>query len=214
MADSAARPTREQNRSMAICVNLCPSADSLKERSQKRQRRLKPIAPTTQFAIRGNSRSFADNFHIYEVVWAEDYIGWYLDGQIMHYVTPSSYSQQYNWPFNDLERYIMINFAIDSEGPNANTVFPSNIQVDYVRVYQTNDVIGCMDINASNYNPNATTPFILDQTTNLETAIQYTCYVVGCQDENALNYDPDANATGPCEYPIYQLDWRNSSWRR
>ena len=74
----------------------------------------------------------------------------------MHYVTPSSYSQQYNWPFNDLERYIMINFAIDSEGPNSNTVFPSNIQVDYVRVYQTNDVIGCMDINASNYNPNAT----------------------------------------------------------
>ena len=90
-----------------------------------------------------NQGSFADNFHIYEVIWAEDYIGWYLDGQIMHYVTPSSYSQQYNWPFNDLERCIMINFAIDSDGPNANTVFPSNIQVDYIRLYQTNDIIGC-----------------------------------------------------------------------
>ena len=48
----------------------------------------------------------------------------------------------------------MINFAIDSNGPNGNTVFPNNIQVDYVRVYQTNDIIGCMDQNASNFNPN------------------------------------------------------------
>ena len=100
--------------------------------------------------------SFADDFHVYGVIWAEDYIGWYLDGQLMHSVTPSSYPQQYNWPFNDLERYVMINFAIDSNGPNGNTIFPNNIQVDYVRVYQTNDIIGCMDQSASNYNSAAT----------------------------------------------------------
>ena len=92
--------------------------------------------------------------YVYGVIWAEDYIGWYLDGQLMHSVTPSS-PQQYNWPFNNLERYVMINFAIDSNGPNGNTVFPNNIQVDYVRVYQTNDIIGCMDQNVK-FNPNAT----------------------------------------------------------
>ena len=75
---------------------------------------------------------FADDFHVYGVIWAEDYIGWYLDGQLMHSVTPSSFPQQYNWPFNNLDRYVMINFAIDSNGPNGNTVFPNNIQVDYV----------------------------------------------------------------------------------
>ena len=32
----------------------------------------------------------------------------------------------------------MINLAITQAGPNANTVFPNNIQIDYVRVYQEN----------------------------------------------------------------------------
>ena len=42
---------------------------------------------------------------------------------------------------------------------------------------------------------------------NLNTAQPVPCYFIGCQDENALNYDPNANASGPCEYPLYQLDW-------
>jgi hypothetical protein len=32
----------------------------------------------------------------------------------------------------------MINLAITQAGPNANTVFPNQIEIDYVRVYQEN----------------------------------------------------------------------------
>ena len=64
------------------------------------------------------------------------------------------------------------------------------------------EIAGCQDENAVNFNPDAT-----DSYYNLNTSQPVPCYFVGCQDENALNYDPNANANGPCDYPIYQLDW-------
>ena len=100
--------------------------------------------------------SFADDFHVYSVIWYEDYIGWYLDDELQYFITPSSYGDNLYWPFNEGDWYIMINFAIDNGGPNSNTAFPSNIEVDYVRVYQTQDIQGCMDNNATNYNDQAT----------------------------------------------------------
>jgi hypothetical protein len=47
--------------------------------------------------------------------------------------------------------------AITSSGPNSNTVFPSQIEIDWVRIYEnTGGVSGCTDSLAQNYNPNAT----------------------------------------------------------
>ena len=100
--------------------------------------------------------SFADDFHTYSVVWYEDYIGWYLDDELQYSITPSSYPDTYNWPFNNNDWYIILNLAIDAGGPNSNTVFPSNLMVDYVRVFQSDDVQGCTNPDASNYNPDAT----------------------------------------------------------
>jgi len=51
----------------------------------------------------------------------------------------------------------MFNLAITSSGPNSNTVFPSQIEIDWVRIYEnTVGVSGCTDSLAQNYNPNAT----------------------------------------------------------
>ena len=51
-----------------------------------------------------------------------------------------------------------------------------------------NTVMGCTDINAVNYNPNATVD-------------DGSCIVLGCTDENAINYNPDAtDDNGSCEY--------------
>ena len=102
-----------------------------------------------------NQGSYADQFHIYEVRWYENFIEWYIDDQLVYQVTPSSYSG-FNWPFNDNEWYLIINFAITSSGPNSNTILPSFIEVDWVRVYQENELSGCTDLNASNYNDLAT----------------------------------------------------------
>ena len=88
-----------------------------------------------------SSGSYADNFHTYAIIWKEDTISWYVDDIELFSVTPDSYvsiPSQNTWPFNANSWYLMINLAISQSGPNANTIFPNQIEVDYVRVYQSN----------------------------------------------------------------------------
>jgi beta-glucanase (GH16 family) len=92
-----------------------------------------------------NLGSYADDYHLYSVIWSENNIAWYVDDQLFHAVTPSSYPSNINWPFNSSDWFIILNLAITNAGPNGNTVFPSQIDVDYVRVYQ--DPIGIYDIS-------------------------------------------------------------------
>jgi beta-glucanase (GH16 family) len=100
--------------------------------------------------------SYADNFHVYSIEWQPGLITWYVDNIQFLQVTPSSYPN-INWPFNSNNWYLMFNLAITSSGPNSNTVFPSQIEIDWVRIYEnTGGVSGCTDSLAQNYNPNAT----------------------------------------------------------
>ena len=95
-----------------------------------------------------SSGSYADEFHTYSVIWKEDTITWFVDDIEIFSIDPSSYwsvPSQHDWPFNTNQWYIMINLAITQSGPNANTVFPNQIQVDYVRVYQDN-ITGVSDV--------------------------------------------------------------------
>jgi len=88
-----------------------------------------------------SSGSYADDFHTYSVIWKEDTITWYVDETVLFSLNPSSYwsiPSQSAWPFNSNEWYLMINLAITQAGPNANTVFPNQMEIDYVRVYQEN----------------------------------------------------------------------------
>jgi len=88
-----------------------------------------------------SSGSYADDFHTYSLVWKEDTISWFVDEIELFSINPSSYwsvPSMHNWPFNSNEWYIMINLAITNAGPNANTVFPNQIEIDYVRVYKDN----------------------------------------------------------------------------
>ena len=85
--------------------------------------------------------SYADDFHTYSIIWEEDTISWYVDESEIFSLTPSSYfsiPSQSTWPFNSNEWYLMINLAITQSGPNANTVFPNQMEIDYVRIYQDN----------------------------------------------------------------------------
>ncbi|MAZ54606.1 MAG: hypothetical protein CMP55_02225, partial [Flavobacteriales bacterium] len=102
------------------------------------------------------SESYADDFHIYSIIWYENYIGWYVDGDLKYFITPESFSSEFEWPFNQDSWYLILNLAITNSGTNNNTIFPSNIQVDYVRVYQTSDVMGCTNPSSTNYNALAT----------------------------------------------------------
>ena len=88
-----------------------------------------------------SSGSYADNFHTYSIIWKEDTIRWYVDQSEIFSITPDSYfsiPSQSIWPFNSNEWYLMINLAITQSGPNANTVFPNQMEIDYIRIYQNN----------------------------------------------------------------------------
>ena len=102
------------------------------------------------------SGSYADNFHIYEVRWYPGNISWFVDNIQVYSINPNMYPSIYNWPFDSNNWYLILNLAITSSGPNNNTIIPSQIEVDWVRVYEdVGPISGCTDPLAQNYNPNA-----------------------------------------------------------
>ena len=87
-----------------------------------------------------NGTDFAQDFHVYTIEWEPGEIRWYVDGD--HYQTQifwySSPTEPYPAPF-DQKFHILLNMAIGGNwpgSPDASTVFPQQMIVDYVRVYQ------------------------------------------------------------------------------
>jgi len=80
----------------------------------------------------------ATNFHIYALEWRTNSFRWYVDGRL--YQTQASWwssGGSFPAPF-DQPFYIVMNLAVGGNfagPPDASTVFPGEIQIDYVRVY-------------------------------------------------------------------------------
>lgn len=82
-----------------------------------------------------NSR-FDTEFHVFGIEWGPDYINYYIDDVLYNQITPKDVTGE--WVFNDNPFYIILNVAVGGSfagNPNANTVFPQTMYVDYVRVY-------------------------------------------------------------------------------
>ncbi len=80
---------------------------------------------------------FSDEFHVFSIVWYEDYIEWRVDGKKYFSITPEDLNGA-EWPYND-EFFFIMNVAVGGNwpgSPNSSTVFPQRMLVDYVRVYQ------------------------------------------------------------------------------
>ena len=82
--------------------------------------------------------TFADDFHVFTAIWNEDCIQFQLDGK--NYGVPNSRSTVLptTYPF-DQKFHMLINIAVGGNlpgNPDATTVFPQKMEVDYVRVYQ------------------------------------------------------------------------------
>ncbi|MCB8968809.1 MAG: family 16 glycosylhydrolase, partial [Ardenticatenaceae bacterium] len=79
----------------------------------------------------------SQTYHTFSVEWGPDEIHWYVDGINYHNATPADVAPNewvYNHPF-----YIILNMAIGGNfggGIDPNIVFPQQMLVDYVRVYQ------------------------------------------------------------------------------
>lgn len=78
-----------------------------------------------------------NSFHDFAVEWTPNQIIWYMDGVEYHRVTPADVPG--DWVFNDHDFFIILNVAVGGYWPgepDATTVFPQRMYVDYVRVYQ------------------------------------------------------------------------------
>lgn len=82
--------------------------------------------------------AFADGFHVYAVEWEADEIRFYVDDFQYNTVRKSQFPQTYRWVF-DHPFYIILNVAVGGNWPgypDATTLFPQTMLVDYVRVFQ------------------------------------------------------------------------------
>lgn len=85
---------------------------------------------------------FDTGFHVFGIEWGPDYINFYVDDVLYNQITPEDVSEetdgQGEWVFNNGPFYIILNVAVGGElpgSPNAETIFPQTMLVDYVRVY-------------------------------------------------------------------------------
>jgi beta-glucanase (GH16 family) len=82
--------------------------------------------------------ALADNFHIYAVEWTTNQIKWFLDTTNFFTATPASLPTGGIWVFTN-RQFFILNVAVGGNWPgypDATTIFPQQMLVDYVRVYQ------------------------------------------------------------------------------
>jgi beta-glucanase (GH16 family) len=82
--------------------------------------------------------TFADDFHVFTVLWTEDCILFQMDGKDIGVPNTRSTVLPTTYPF-DQDFHLILNVAVGGNlpgNPDASTVFPQTMEVDYVRVYQ------------------------------------------------------------------------------
>ena len=85
-----------------------------------------------------NGQKFSDDFHTFAVEWEPNVMRFYVDGLLYKTRTPSDLPAGKTWVF-DHPFFIILNVAVGGGfpgNPDASTVFPQQLVVDYVRVYQ------------------------------------------------------------------------------
>jgi len=82
-------------------------------------------------------QNFADDFHLYAVEWEPGTIRFYVDSNLYATFTQSQWPAGGTWVF-DHPFFLILNLAVGGDwpgSPDATTVFPQQMLVDYVRVY-------------------------------------------------------------------------------
>jgi beta-glucanase (GH16 family) len=85
-----------------------------------------------------NGQKFSDDFHTFAVEWEPNVVRFYVDGLLYRTQTPADLPAGKTWVF-DHPFFIILNLAVGGGwpgNPDATTVFPQQMLVDYVRVYQ------------------------------------------------------------------------------
>jgi beta-glucanase (GH16 family) len=80
----------------------------------------------------------AAQWHVYGMIWTRGEVRYYVDSPAKVYATYTRSSVSGAWPFDDGPEFLILNLAVGGDwpgNPDSTTVFPGEMQVDYVRVY-------------------------------------------------------------------------------
>ncbi len=91
---------------------------------------------STKFTLPAGQQVDTD-FHLYSVEWSPTDIKFFFDDHLIVERTPASLPPNTKWAF-DHPFYLLLNLAVGGNwpgNPDATTVFPQQMLVDYVRVY-------------------------------------------------------------------------------
>ena len=83
-------------------------------------------------------QKFSNDFHTFAVEWEPNVMRFYVDAKLYSTRTPADLPAGTKWVF-DQPFFIILNVAVGGTwpgNPDATTVFPQQMLVDYVRVYQ------------------------------------------------------------------------------
>lgn len=82
---------------------------------------------------------FPDQFHVYSIEWDTDYIKWFVDGTEFHRILISPVDNPTRFDEFRKNHFFIFNVAVGGNwpgSPDATTVFPQHMIVDYIRVFQ------------------------------------------------------------------------------
>ena len=86
----------------------------------------------------GSGQKFADDFHVFAMVWEPNSIQFFVDGSLYHRVTLAALPAGAKWVY-DHPFFLLLNVAVGGSWPGSpdnTSSFPQTMMVDWVRVSQ------------------------------------------------------------------------------
>lgn len=148
-----------------------------------------------------SSGKFADDFHLFGVIWTSKIVQFYVDNTVYYQVdiTPTALNAFRN------NFFIILNLAVGGTWPGSpdnSTVFPQAMQVDYVRVYQdtTNDPTTSVISPSDNSTFSANSDITILANASVQSGTI-----------SRVAFFQDAKKIGETYVSPYEMTWRNVS---
>jgi len=106
------------------------------------------------------SGNLADGFHVYALEWDKNGMTYYIDANVIGTVSKQQLLATNNWVY-DQPFLIIVDLYVGLGGswggpPDGSTIFPADLLVDYIRVYQPFDTPAPANISRAQTKPHLT----------------------------------------------------------
>ncbi len=99
---------------------------------------MKSIVPLDKWnSYRPTDIDYSEGFHVFGCEWGEDFVKWFVDGRLIRHVAPYRWITDAGADAGNAD--LIVNLAVGGgwpEAPTSETIFPSSLDIDYIRIYQ------------------------------------------------------------------------------